>query len=78
MDYGTYLLAGAVSMLGQLLQSSEAARTGSVTAFKPPQVPMPETALERVQREMEDTRHSSLVDEVREAQERWKQLNERS
>lgn len=76
MDYGTYLQAGMVSLLGQLVQSSEAHRTNGASKYRPPSLSMPETALERVQRDMEDTRHSSLVDEVREAQARWKQINE--
>lgn len=75
MDYGTYLLAGAVSLLGQLVQSSESHRTNGASKYRPPTLPMPETALERVQRDLEDERHSSLVDEVRAAQERYKQIH---
>lgn len=75
MTYETYLLAGVLSMLGTLVQSSEAARTNGASKYSPPPVPMPETALERVQREIEDTQYSSLVDEVHGAMERWKQIN---
>lgn len=68
MDYHAYLLSGVVSLLGQLLASSEAARGGKYT---PPKVPMPVTALERVQQRMEDEGHAALIDEVRLAQKRW-------